>query len=442
MPKVTGRYSIRRRSKKDKSFIFSIYPPSGLPADVCQNWQRRSFTRLPPALVAFRNPTSKSSAENGVLALIELLWRELSIGEAKVYNAAPISVGNWLVRFTSLENNPRAERLISIGTPYSPGTIEMYKIYYHRYIAGDPYLAMDINTVDVPSTRAFMARIGMKKKKQTKQMKLTNTEHGIAGTRAYEITINFVRMAFTAYRKDHQYWGNPFTRIDAPQRIKSRKRDVLQEDEILKLFMPGVITDPLERAVAVAMFWTGLRRAEIFGLKTESLDWKTPKLKIDYAWKMFGSKKKRVLGDPKWHKHREAPFPEDLQAVIKVLQKEYGIHDFVFCFKDGSIPHGKWILEKLPVWLKNAGIDPAGRRIVPHSARHSLASTLEASGVPLRYIRDMLGHSSMETTLGYLHTPEGMINKITKKITEKANQEANTSPACSVIQFTENEKVG
>jgi integrase len=298
---------------------------------------------------------------------------------------------------------------------------------------------MDLNTVDVPSTRAFMARVGMKKKKQTKKEKEANIEYAIAGTRAYEITVNFVRMAFTEYWEDHRYWQNPFTIIDAPKRVKSRRRDTLQEDEILKLFMPGVIPDILERAVAVAMFWAGLRRAEIFGLKTEDLDWRTPQLKINNAWKMFGSKKKRVLGDPKWHKRREASFPEDLQAIIKLLQKEYGEREFVFSYRDGTLPHGKWIQEKMPVWMKNAGIDTAGRKIVPHSARHSLASILEANGVPLRYIRDMLGHSTLETTLGYLHTPEGTINKITKKINERSKQE---EPKPTVLQFEKKEAAG
>jgi integrase/recombinase XerD len=412
MPKPLGRFSVRRRSKKG-TFTLSLYPPCGLPPEICQQWQRKSFSRLPPELYNFHHPTSKEIARSGAEALIELLKKELSQGNVQRFNV-PLPIGDWLVRFISLDNNPRAERLISEGSPYSPATLDLYRVYYGRYIKGDPFLDMDLNTIDVPTTRAFMARVGMKKKKQTQKE--------IAGTRAYEITINFVRMAFTEYWEDHRYWQNPFDRIDPPRRVKERRRDVLQEDEIIKLFMPGIITDTLERAVAIAMFWAGLRRAEIFGLKTMDLDWKTPKLNITHAWKLFGSKKKRTLGDPKWHKLREAPFPEDLQRAIKVLQEKNGVQEFVFSYADGTIPHGKWILERLPIWLKKAGIDVAGRRIVPHSARHSLASSLEAASVPLRYIQDILGHSSLKTTLGYLHTPEGVINNITKKINQSAAQ--------------------
>jgi hypothetical protein len=49
-------------------------------------------------------------------------------------------------------------------------------------------------------------------------------------------------MAFKEYWEDHRYW-NPFSIIDAPKQVKNRRRGVLQKEEILKLFMPGVITD-------------------------------------------------------------------------------------------------------------------------------------------------------------------------------------------------------
>jgi integrase/recombinase XerD len=290
----------------------------------------------------------------------------------------------------------------------------MYRQHFEKHVRGDPYLAMKMADAEASHTLAFMTRLGMKKTKDGREL---------AGTRTFEIVVNFVRMAFHEYWEEHPEWANPFDRIKAPKRYKGRRRDVLQENEILKLFMPGVITDALERAVCTAMFWAGLRRAEIFGLKTEDLDWKTPQLKIDHAWKLFGKKRERTLGDPKWHKHREVPFPDELQAAVKKLQEANGIHDFVFCYPDGGIPHGKWILEKLPKWMKAAGIDPAGRRIVPHSARHSLASTLEAAGVPLRYIQEMLGHASMKTTKVYLHTPEGKINELTKKISDLSKAE-------------------
>jgi hypothetical protein len=40
----------------------------------------------------------------------------------------------------------------------------------------------------------------------------------------------------------------------------------------------------------------------------------------------------------------------------------------------------------------------------------------------------MLGHSSLETTLVYLHTPEGKINEISKKIGELADKDVAEGP--------------
>ena len=40
-----------------------------------------------------------------------------------------------------------------------------------------------------------------------------------------------------------------------------------------------------------------------------------------------------------------------------------------------------------------------------HKMRKTYASNLNACGVPLDCIREMLGHSSLNTTLGYIYNP-------------------------------------
>jgi integrase len=121
---------------------------------------------------------------------------------------------------------------------------------------------------------------------------------------------------------------------------------------------------------------------------------------------------------PKWHKYRKIPFPLLLQEAIKELWAANGKHEFVFCRKDGKLPGANYIRRHLSHWLKDAGISLEGRKIVPHSARHSIASALEARGVPQRYIGDMPGHSNLKTTRGYLHTVSGAINDMGTKIDE------------------------
>jgi integrase len=184
----------------------------------------------------------------------------------------------------------------------------------------------------------------------------------------------------------------------------------------LKIFAPGVLKTTMELAVCAAMFLSGLRRAELSALRPEDLDWRTPKITIRRTWQNF-DKKRRVLGPPKGKRERDAPFDPVLQEAIKKLWQEYGRHEWVFSF-DGRFLCPTWVRHRFPGWLKRAGIELGGREIVPHSARHSLASLLEERGVSLRYIQELLGHSDLETTKGYLHSTEATIRNIGKKISE------------------------
>jgi integrase len=210
---------------------------------------------------------------------------------------------------------------------------------------------------------------------------------------------------------------NPFQYIEKPSYYKTI-RDALTEDEMVKLFMPGVLTDTMELAVCAAIFLSGLRRAEVSALRPEDLDWKTPKITVCQSWQLFNSKNK-VLGPTKGKKERKAPFDPILQAAIKKLWQENGEHEYVFCLKDGKTIGSSWIIGRFPKWLKRAGIELGGRNIVPHSSRHSLASLLEEKGVSLRYIQDLLGHSDLKTTYIYLHSPEKIIRDIGKTLSEE-----------------------
>ena len=64
---------------------------------------------------------------------------------------------------------------------------------------------------------------------------------------------------------------------------------------MLMFFNPGVLQDIMELCVCSALYLAGLRRAEVFALKPEDLDWATPKINLCRAWQDFDSAN-RVLG--------------------------------------------------------------------------------------------------------------------------------------------------
>jgi integrase/recombinase XerD len=254
----------------------------------------------------------------------------------------------------------------------------------------------------------FVSRLSIKKLTGGRTM---------GGTRTFFGIIVFIRMTFKNFQRKNRNWMNPFLFYDAPV-YKSESRDALPEDEMLRLFYPGVLERTMELAVCAVIFLSGLRRSEVFALKPEDLDWATPKITIRRSWQNFDSKNKRILGPPKSKKTRQAPFDPILQEAIKKLWAENGQHEYVFCWKDGKTPGPSWTYFNFNKWLERAGIELGGRRIVPHSSRHSLASLLEARGVSLRYIQELLGHSDLKTTKIYLHSTEKTIRDLGKKISE------------------------
>jgi integrase len=387
----------------------SLSPASGLPERICNEWDRVSFSKFPVELAHLREPKSKPAAETAADALITFLKNQLSLGRLKLHYE-DVTIGEWLKRFISLVNNPRSARLISDGIPYSTDTIEGYRQKYEQYLKDDPFMKIKMAEADESDALSFNGRLGLMKNKKNES---------IAGTRTYEITSRFVRMAFHEYEEENHGWYNPFRNIKAPKSRKPKARGAITDHELANLFKPEVFTDPLQKAICAAMFYAGIRRSEIFALKPENLDWHTPRINITNAWKRFTSKKHKEIGDPKWHKIRDTIFPNQLQEAIKELWESYGKHEYVFCYKDGTSPGSGYLKYWVPRWFKKAGINTEGRNLVPHGARHSLASILEADGVPLRYIQKMLGHSKMETTLGYLHEPADTMNKISDRISQK-----------------------
>jgi integrase len=392
-----------------KTLQITLNPSCGLPERVCAEWHRKSFQNFPAELANYRNPKDKKTAKSFAYVLIQhLKKKQEEEGSARRVITEDITVGAWIEKFTNMETSPRTGINASKNRAYSEDSVDAYLSYYKCHIKNDPFTRLKMAETEEEDILEFITRLSLKKQKSGKPM---------SGTRTFAGIIIFLRMTFKEYQRKNRKWNNPFLYIEPPM-YKSMTRDALPEDEMLKLFEPGVLIRTMELAVCAVMFLSGLRRSEIFALKPEDLDWVTPKITVRRAWQNFDNKKKMVLGPPKGKKERVAPFDPVLQEAIKKLWEENGQHEFVLCWKDGKTPGPSWIDFNFKHWLKRAGIELGGRRIVPHSSRHSLASLLEARGVSLRYIQELLGHSDLKTTKIYLHSTEKTIRDIGMKITD------------------------
>jgi integrase len=258
------------------------------------------------------------------VALIAYLKKKQIEGSARRLRAEDITVGTWIEKFTELEINPRTGINAAKNRPFSY-TLDGYKGYCKLHIKDDPICGLKMAEVEEEDILEFITRLSVSKLKDGRAM---------AGTRKFVLVVIFMRMAFNMYQRQNKRQSNPFQFIEKPSYCKT-ERDALTEDEVMRLFMPGVLQDTMELAVCGAIFLSGLRRAEVSALKPEDLDWNTPKILVSRSYQRFNGKNK-VLSTTKGKKPRKTAFDPVLQEAIKKLWEENGQHEFVFCDKSGT----------------------------------------------------------------------------------------------------------
>ena len=139
------------------------------------------------------------------------------------------------------------------------------------------------------------------------------------------------------------------------------------------------------RLIISLLYSCGLRRGEIISLKCTDLNLERATIHIR---------------EGKWGKDRMLPLPQSLLPLLR----EY-VHFFqpkTYLFEGQTTPQysATSIANIVARAAKNAGIS---QRITPHMLRHSYATHLLEKGVDLRYIQELLGHSSIDTTTVYTH---------------------------------------
>ena len=126
----------------------------------------------------------------------------------------------------------------------------------------------------------------------------------------------------------------------------------------------------------------------------------------------------KVLVAPKSNRERHIPLDVDVYEILYRRKKETG---YVFLNSDMKLFDYHRINRRLSGACKKAGI----RKIGWHTLRHTFASHLAMKGVPLPTVQQLMGHSSITTTMRYAHVAPSTLRTAIDMLNPKKMLEAD-----------------
>jgi len=199
---------------------------------------------------------------------------------------------------------------------------------------------------------------------------------------------------------------DPTQLIEGPK-LGRKLPDTLHYHEIEKLLATiDMSTDEgmRNRAIIETLYSSGLRVSELV------------ELRISHVYFDIGFL--RITG--KGRKERLVPIGRAALKYIKIYVNEIrchihikpGFENYVFLNRRGAKLTRVMIFTIIKNLSKKSGI---GKKISPHTFRHSFATHLIEGGADLRAVQEMLGHESITTTEIYTHLDRDYLKQVIKE---------------------------
>ena len=161
-------------------------------------------------------------------------------------------------------------------------------------------------------------------------------------------------------------------------------------EEVINLFDLKMDFDSVrDKLIVEILYSTGMRRAELIGLKNESIDLKQEIVK--------------VLG--KRNKERQIPLLKSVVDSIEIyLSERSKINsncEFFFITKRGKKLYSTLVYRIINDYFSKVSVKA---KKSPHVIRHSFATHLLNEGADLNSVKELLGHASLASTQVYTHS--------------------------------------
>lgn len=200
---------------------------------------------------------------------------------------------------------------------------------------------------------------------------------------------------------------------------KQEDREVtfLQSGELERLFNApeGSSLDVMrDKAIITTLFSTGMRVSELCSLNRDEIDIRGGELSI----RGKGSKIRLVFLSDNTRKNIQSYLSKrsdaDEALFIRLPKNSKFLGKSELRLTPRSVQR---IIKKYSI---RAGI--VGKKISPHTLRHSFATDLLRNGADIRSVQAMLGHASVTTTQIYTHVTDKQLREVHKKFHNKSRK--------------------
>ncbi|OEK07255.1 integrase [Roseivirga misakiensis] len=270
-------------------------------------------------------------------------------------------------------------KYISFEKRYSKHTVQSYQNDLEQF---QSYICHHFKTEDLSQATQLMVRSWI----------LSLMDSGIS-SRTVNRKIASLRSFFKFLVSRGQVTENPTSKVRS---LKTQKElpSFADEQEFSNYLNSDVFADSFEgrrdQLILEIFYGTGIRQAELLGLKTSDLDERNSTIK--------------VLG--KRNKERIIPISRSLLGLIEkyIHEKNHVFsHDqnsFLIVNNSGSQAYPMLIHRVVKKYLTDiSSLDKKS----PHVLRHTFATHLLNKGADLNAVKDLLGHSSLAATQVYTH---------------------------------------
>jgi integrase/recombinase XerD len=208
---------------------------------------------------------------------------------------------------------------------------------------------------------------------------------------------------------------NPTELLDVCIREQSGVKVMLTVEE-MKQFLESIPTHTgyafRDRCIFELLYMTGMRVGELINLKVDDVDFN----QLEILIRQGKGRKDRIVPLGKVAK-------EYLWRWVKQMRFWFvkGVDEgILFLSSKGHKMVKSAVAMALKRYLKTSGITREG--VSPHSFRHSCANHLLTNGADVRYVQELLGHESIETTVEYTKGVVENLKKLHKMFHPRENE--------------------